>query len=135
MLPVPSTALQSDHQTVNGGTQWMVLTAAVNSPMVCGAREGTGSACYGQPPRQTLPLRLRRRGSRALPSAPRSSPGAEACRAIEADLGAISPGRAAAGGGHGRLAESERAFCTIMSDILMQRAGCATTSLHVHVPQ
>ena len=40
--------------------------------------------------------------------APRSSPGAEACRAIEADLGATSPGRAAAGGGHGRLAEGER---------------------------
>ena len=35
---------------------------------------------------------------------------------------AISPGRAAAGGGHGRLAEGERAFCTFMSDILMQRA-------------
>ena len=32
--------------------------------------------------------------------------------AIEADLGAISPGRAAAGGGHGQLAEfeGERAF-------------------------
>ena len=50
-----------------------------------------------------------------VPGAPRSSPsaeGPEACRAIdaiEADLGAISPGRAAAGGGHGRLAEGERA--------------------------
>ena len=54
----------------------------------------------------------------SLPSAPRSSPGAEAsaCRAIEADLGAISPGRAAAGGGHGGLAEGERAFCTFMCD-------------------
>ena len=31
-------------------------------------------------------------------------------RAIEADLGAISPGRAAADGGHGRLVEGERAF-------------------------
>ena len=41
---------------------------------------------------------------------------------IEADLGAISPGWAAAGGGHGRLAESERAFRTCMSDTLMQRA-------------
>ena len=33
-----------------------------------------------------------------------------ACRAIEARPGAISPGRAAAGDGHGRLAEGERAF-------------------------
>ena len=34
----------------------------------------------------------------------------------EADLGAISPGRAAAGGGHGGLARGgrcARAFCTI----------------------
>ena len=44
-------------------------------------------------------------------------PGAEACRAIEADLGAISPGRAAAGDGHGRLAEGERAFCTFVCAI------------------
>ena len=36
--------------------------------------------------------------------------------AIEADLGAISPGRAAADGGHGRLAEGERAFETFMCD-------------------
>ena len=48
---------------------------------------------------------------------------AEACRAIEADLGAISPSRAAAGGGHGRLAEGERAFCTFMYHILTQRAA------------
>ena len=40
-------------------------------------------------------------------SAPRSSPGAEAGRAIESDLGAISPGRAAAGGGHSGLAEGK----------------------------
>ena len=40
---------------------------------------------------------------------------AEACRAIEADLGAISPGRAAAGGGHGWLAEGERACCTFIT--------------------
>ena len=39
-----------------------------------------------------------------------------------ADLGAISPGRAAAGGGHSRLAEGERAFLTIMYQISTQRA-------------
>ena len=71
---------------------------------------------------------------------PRSSPGAEACRAIEADyLGAISPGRAAAGGGHGRLAaEGERAFQTFMSDILMQRATCTIplpTTLSPAIPR
>ena len=47
------------------------------------------------------------------------------CRAIEADLGAISPGRAAAGGGHGRPwpAGGRRAsFLNIMYDILTQRA-------------
>ena len=60
--------------------------------------------------------------------APRSSPGAEACRAIEADLhlGAIGPGRAAASGGHGRLAEGERAFFTIMYHILTQPAASCT---------
>ena len=66
---------------------------------------------------------MRRRGSRAcaLPLPPvtaQSSPGAEAFRVIEADLGAISPGWAAAGGGHGRLAEGERAFCTIMCTMI-----------------
>ena len=35
---------------------------------------------------------------------------AEACRAIKVDLGAISPGRAAAGDGCGGLAEGEQAF-------------------------
>ena len=30
----------------DGGTQWMVLSAAVNSLMVCGAREGTGSVLW-----------------------------------------------------------------------------------------
>ena len=49
--------------------------------------------------------------------------------AIEADLGAISPGRAAAGGGHGRLAEGERAFCTIMYHILTQPACSQYVSL------
>ena len=50
-----------------------------------------------------LPSRLRRRGSRACPArhgARRSSPvapGAEACRATEANLGAISPGWGRAG--------------------------------------
>ena len=61
-----------------------------------------------------------------LPSAPRSSPGAEACRAIEADLGAISPGRAAAGGSHGQLLrKASELFAQIMSHILMQRAFSA----------
>ena len=50
----------------------------------------------------------------SLPIAPRSSPGAEACMPIEADLGAVSPGRAAAGDGRGGLAEGERAFLTFM---------------------
>ena len=36
--------------------------------------------------------------------------GAEACMPIEADLEAVSPGRAAAGDGRGGLAEGERAF-------------------------
>ena len=45
-----------------------------------------------------------------LHSAPRGSLCAEAFRAIEADLEAFSPGRAAAGGGRGGLAEGERAF-------------------------
>ena len=40
----------------------------------------------------------------------RSSAGAEACMPIEADHEAVSPARAAAGDGRGRLAEGERAF-------------------------
>ena len=32
----------ADHQTVNGGTQWMVLSAAVNSPMVSARCSGEG---------------------------------------------------------------------------------------------
>ena len=38
---------------------------------------------------------------------------------VEANLEAISPGRAAASDGRGGLAEGERAFYTFMSDILM----------------
>ena len=45
-----------------------------------------------------------------LHSASRGLLCAEAFRAIEADLEAISLGRAAAHGGHGGLAEGERAF-------------------------
>ena len=41
---------------------------------------------------------------------PRGSLCAEAFTAIEADLEAFSPGRAAAHDGHGRLTEGERAF-------------------------
>ena len=100
---------------VDGGTQWMVLSAAVNSLMVCSAREGTGSVLWSA---AATNIAFETRGlcasgaevAASLPSAPRSSPGAEAGRAIESDLGAISPGRATAGGGHGRLAEGERAF-------------------------
>ena len=45
-----------------------------------------------------------------LHSAPRGVLCAEAFRAIEADLEAIGPGRAAAHGGHGGLTEGEQAF-------------------------
>ena len=40
----------ADHQTVDGRTQWMVLSAPINSLMVCGAQGGTlvQAACYGQ---------------------------------------------------------------------------------------
>ena len=34
----------ADHQT--GRTQWVPLSAPVNNPMVCGAREGTGSMLW-----------------------------------------------------------------------------------------
>ena len=40
---------------------------------------------------------------------------------IEADLEAFSSGRAAAHDGHGRLAEGERAFYTIMYELFMQQ--------------
>ena len=45
-----------------------------------------------------------------LHSAPRQSAGAEDFMAIEADLEAFSPGRVAAVGVRGGLAEGERAF-------------------------
>ena len=104
----------ADHRIVDGGTQSMVLSAAINNRLVCGAQGGTGSMLqsaaatnFAFPP-SAQRTRLQRKAS--LPSAPRSSPGAEACRAIEADLGAISPGREAAGDGRGGLAEGERAY-------------------------
>ena len=68
MLLGPHSLSAADHQTVNGGTQWMLLSDAVNSPMVCGAQRGPGSMLWSAAPRQTLPLRLRRRGSRACPA-------------------------------------------------------------------
>ena len=69
--------------------------------------------------RQTLPFAQLRRSEVGILAEPaqqaaRHAHGARpapACRAIEADLGAISPGRAAAGGGHGAACgEGERAF-------------------------
>ena len=36
----------ADHQTVDGRTQWMPLSAANNSLMVCGAQGGTGSVLW-----------------------------------------------------------------------------------------
>ena len=92
-----------------GGTQWMPLSAAIKQRLVWGAHGGTGGIVLlaartkdaFRPPAQWWP---------ALPSAPRSSAGAEACMPIEADLEAFSPGRTAAHDGHGRLAEGERAF-------------------------
>ena len=50
-----------------------------------------------------------------LHSAPRASLCAEAFMPIEADLEAFSPGRVAAVGVRGGLAEGERAFKTFMS--------------------
>ena len=32
-----------DHRIVDRRTQWMVLSATINNPMVCGAHGGTGS--------------------------------------------------------------------------------------------
>ena len=40
---LPSAA---DHQTVDGRTQWMVLSAPINSLMVCGAVEGPSSMLW-----------------------------------------------------------------------------------------
>ena len=40
---LPSAA---DQTIVEDRTQWMVLSAAVNSLMVCGTREGTGSVLW-----------------------------------------------------------------------------------------
>ena len=73
-----------------------------------------------------------------LHSAPRGSLCAEAFRVIEADLEAFSPGRAAAHDGHGRLAERERAFSTIMYILLIQQAVvaarcvCAALTLYLY---
>ena len=50
-----------------------------------------------------------------LHSEPCGSVCAVAFTAIEADLEAFGPGRAAAHGGHGGLAEGERVFSTFMS--------------------
>ena len=36
----------ADHRTVNGGTQYHPLSAAVNSLMVCGAQCGPGSMLW-----------------------------------------------------------------------------------------
>ena len=36
----------ADHQTVDGRTQWMVLSAPINSLMVCGAQRGPGSMLW-----------------------------------------------------------------------------------------
>ena len=53
--------------------------------------------------------------------------------------GHLSPGRAAAGGGHGRLAEGERAFCTFMCHTLYSHNQplCKSPSRHkrIHVSQ
>ena len=46
-----------------------------------------------------------------------------ACKAIESDLEAFSPGRVAAHGGHSGLAKGERAFSTFIYILLVQRAG------------
>ena len=66
-----------------------------------------------------------------MTSGARGSLCAEAFRAIEADLEAFSPGRAAAHDGHGRFAEGERAFSTIMYILLMQRAGVKSGTGHL----
>ena len=70
-----------------------------------------------------------------LHSAPRGSLCAEAFTAIEsieADLEAFSPGRAAAVGVRGGLAEGERAFKTIMYHIRVQRALKSNAGGSVH---
>ena len=36
----------ADHQTVDGRTQWMVLSVPIDSLMVCGAQRGPGSMLW-----------------------------------------------------------------------------------------
>ena len=96
---------------VDGGTQSMPLSAAIKNSTSAEGVDGTFQhatvsrrdkhclSAFGAEvaePAQRATELARRRGS---------------CRAIEADLRAISPGgRAAAGDGRGGLAEGERAF-------------------------
>ena len=80
----------------------------------------TGTLMYS--PRRLTPVELENSGKRSASGVlyitvepfngddRRPAPRLAGPSCIEADLGAISPGRAAAGGGHGWLAGGERAF-------------------------
>ena len=94
---------------VDGRTQWIVLSATINNPTCAACVGGTGSivlvtAGVGEQNSAADGWKL------VLHSEPCGSVCAVAFTAIEADLEAFSPGRAAAVGVHGRLAEGERAF-------------------------
>ena len=109
LLGPPCTYL---HWLLDGGTQSMPLSAAIKQRLVCSTRGGPYSMLRSAAATNFAfpPSAQRFRGSRTCPARHGARGCAEACRAIEADLGAIRPGRAAAGNGHGRLAEGERAF-------------------------
>ena len=85
------------------------------------------AACFGQPPRQTLPLRLRRRGSRACPARHGARPAPRLAGPSRSTLGPSAlAGRRLAGATAG-LRKASELFRHIrhvspISDILMQRA-------------
>ena len=103
-----------------GGLPASRLSTCLSSPLIVCTPLPTTIVCSSA----TLPLPLPL--STFYPPSPCSPPSADDCRcctsasrgslcaeaftAIEADLEAFSPGRAAAHDGHGRLAEGERAF-------------------------
>ena len=88
---------------VDGGTQWLPLSAAINNPKVC-ASVALGRVLYSMlrsaaatniiaflPSAQTAEVHVAEPAQRAAAAAPhgaRPAPRLAACRAIEADLGA-----------------------------------------------
>ena len=93
----------------NPGTQWYALSAGIawdHQLMACVHMADVYRHAYTAASR-ILPPPAEKAGAAQRATA---AAGRRGLQAIEADLEAFGPGRAAAHGGHGRLAEGERVF-------------------------